>query len=248
MLSGDRGSGKTLVAGIMAAQLYAQGVDVFSSASLLFGFRIDPLDVFTLAESLPDNCFVFLDEVHGLADRYAEHSTRQRTLSNSLALLRKKGIRLVMASVHEERTAFSLKGQVQYIFYPRSYRPRSLSRHGKKAFRRYPKWCHVFMSRLGPNPFEGKRLSDQWEIPRTAGKCRRIDMRPLAPRALWEAAKLTDSWAKPSIAQGISTTAEAVRNRLEEGAGDQDEQAQYEREKQKFLELLRYPRRRDKYR
>ena len=95
MLTGDRGSGKTAIATVMLATLYELGLEVFSSASLLFGYRIDPLDVFTMAESLPDNCGVFLDEVHGLSDRYAEHSTRQRTLANSLALLRKKGIRLV---------------------------------------------------------------------------------------------------------------------------------------------------------
>ena len=241
MLSGDRGSGKTLIAAIMAAQCYEQGMEVFSSASLLFGYRIDPLDVFTMAESLPDNCFVFLDEVHGLADRYAEHSTRQRTLSNSLALLRKKGIRLVMATVHEDRTAFSLKGQVQFILYPRQYRPRSLSKRGRKQSRRFPKWCHVFMSQLGPNPFEGRRLADQWDIPRTTGKCLRRDLPPLPPRQLWEAAKLMDSWAKPSIAQGISTTAAAVRQRLDEGVGGaQDATAQYEQDKADLMDLLKY--------
>ena len=235
MLSGDRGSGKTAMATLWAAKLYEQGMDVFSSASLLFGYRIDPVDVFTFAESLPDNCFVFLDEVHGLADRYAEHSTRQRTLSNSLALLRKKGIRLVMASVHEGRVAFSLTGHVQSLFYPRQYRPKF-----KKKQRRFPKWCYMRYSILGPNPFEGKRMADEWDIPRTGGKCRRVDRPPIAARKIWEAAKLMDTWEKPSIAQGITTTAADVHKRLTEGVGQTDGQAQYEQDREDFFDLLRF--------
>ena len=173
MLSGDRGSGKTAIATDMGATVYEQGLEVFSSASLLFGYRIDPLDVFTMAENLPDNCYVFLDEVHGLADRYTEHSTRQRTLANSLALLRKKGIRLVMASVHEDRVAFSLESQVHTLIYPRKYQPRR-----RKNQRYFPDWCYIMCTHLGPNPFEGKRLSDQWEIPRPGGKCRHADTSP----------------------------------------------------------------------
>ena len=235
MLSGDRGSGKTALATLWAARCYEQGMEVFSSASLLFGYRIDPVDVFTFAESLPDNCFVFLDEVHGLADRYAEHSTRQRTLSNSLALLRKKGIRLVMASVHEGRVAFSLAGHVQCLFYPRQYRPKF-----KKKQRRFPRWCYMRFTLLGPNPFEGKRLSDSWDIPRTGGSCRRVERPPVAARKIWEAAKLMDSFEKPSIAQGITTTAADVHKRLTEGAGQPDGQAQYEQDREEFFALLRF--------
>ena len=235
MLSGDRGSGKTAIATLMGAQLYEQGMEVFSSASLLFGYRIDPVDVFTFAESLPDNCFVFIDEVHGLADRYAEHSTRQRTLSNSIALLRKKGIRLVMASVHEHRVAYSLTGQVHTLIYPRAYRPRR-----KKNQRYFPAWCYVRFTALGPHPFDGKRLSDSWEIPRPGGKCRRVERDPIPARYIWEAAKLMDSWAKPNIAAGITTSAADVKRRLMEGTGgaQDDGQAEYEADKKDFFSLL----------
>ena len=93
---------------------------------------------------------------------------------------------------------------------------------------------------LGPNPFEGKRLADSWDIPRTGGKCRRVDRPPVAARRIWEAAKLMDSFEKPSIAQGITTTAADVHKRLTEGAGQPDGQAQYELDREAFFALLRF--------
>ena len=115
----------------------------------------------------------------------------------------------MIALVLEERVGFSLKSQVHTPIYPRQYRPRR-----RKRQRYFPPWCYVRCTHIGPNTFEGKRMSDDWGIPRPGGKCRPIDRPPIPARQIWEAAKLMDTWAKPSIAQGISTTAEAVKKRL----------------------------------
>ena len=74
--------------------------DCRCSASFLFGIRISSANAFRFAEDLEDKSLVFIDEAHSLADRYSEMSVRNRSLSNSLALIRKKGIILVVASVH----------------------------------------------------------------------------------------------------------------------------------------------------
>ena len=116
------------------------------------------------------------------------------------------------------RRARGVQSQVSgaYPIYPRQYRPRR-----RKRQRYFPPWCYVQCTHIGPNTFEGKRMSDDWGIPRPGGKCRRIDRPPIPARQIWEAAKLMDTWAKPSIAQGISTTAEAVKKRLEGGTDAQ---------------------------
>lgn len=203
MLSADRGEGKTLIAGLMGARARAQGMEVFSNASFLFGTRITAEEVFTFAESLPDNCFIFLDEAHTLVDRYSEQSLRNRTLANSLSLLRKKGCRMVLASVHEETVAMSLKSNVQSLVIPRKYRP-----SGRPKF---PPWCYVRTILIGPDPFRGRRLSDSWGVPRPRGPTRKITRPPIEPLMLYEAAKLIDTWEKPSILAGINTTADKIR-------------------------------------
>ena len=120
MLSGDVGCGKTA----MGAKARAAGMTVYSTASYLFGQRINAVNAFRFAEDLDDKSFVFIDEAHSPADRYAEMSVRNRSLSNSFALIRKKGIIVVMASVHEGRVAPSMKSTIDSLIYPRTYRPR----------------------------------------------------------------------------------------------------------------------------
>lgn len=216
MLSGDMGSGKTLYAGMLGARQYELGMEVFSTTSFLFGRRIDPVDVYTLAESVPDHSFIFIDEAHALSDRYGENSIRQRTLSNSMAMLRKKGCFVVLASVHEERVAFSLKGLCSSIIYLVRYTP-AARRRGKRM--PFPPWCYVRPVLVGPNPFEGKRIADMWGLPRAQGTTRRVNRRPVNPWALYEAAKVIDTWQKPGIADGILTKADDIKSRV---AGDDE--------------------------
>ena len=204
MLSGGMGEGKTLVAGLMAAPYYEQGMEVFSSASFLFGHRIDPVQIYTFAEAIPDNSFLFIDEAHILADAMAESSTRNRTLANCVSLLRKKGIRLVIASVHEHRVAWSLKGEADVIIYPYRYTPNVV----RPAF---PPWCYVLSFAIGPKPFSGSRLGDRYDIPRRGGKTRKVMRPPFHPKALFEMGKLIDTWDKPDILAGINTTADMIR-------------------------------------
>ena len=120
MLSGDMGCGNTA----MGAKARAAGMTVYSTASYLFGQRVNAGNAFRFAEDLEDKSFVFIDEAHSPADRYAEMSVRNRSLSNSFALIRKKGIIVVMASVHEGRVAPSMKSTIDSLIYPRTCQPR----------------------------------------------------------------------------------------------------------------------------
>ena len=203
LISGDKGVGKTMLAAMLAMLNYSQGMEVFSTASFLFGHRIEAMDVFTMAESLPKNCVVFVDEAHSVADRYAENSTRNRTLANSIALLRKNGVRLIFASVHEHAVAMSIKSEIDTLVYPAIY-------HGNG---KYPDWCYVYVNLIGPQPFRGRREADNWGIQRYGGEVKKTSL-VMPPHLLYAAGKVIDTWAKPDIAAGIMITAKDVRERL----------------------------------
>ena len=207
LISGDKGVGKSLGAAALAMINYSQGMEVFSTASFLFGRRIEAMDVFTMAESLPSNCVIFIDEAHSVADRYSENASRNRTLASSIALLRKNGIRLIWASVHEHAVAMSIKSEIDTLVYPATYRPAD----GKYAF---PPWCYIYVNLIGPQPFRGRREADNWNIERFGGAVRKVRY-PMPPAILYEAAKLMDSWAKPDIAAGLMISAADVKTRLE---------------------------------
>ena len=224
MLSGDVGCGETAIA--MGAKARAAGMTVYSTASYLFGRRINAVNAFRFAEDLDDKSFVFIDETHSLADRYAEMSVRNRSLSNSFALIRKKGIIVVMASVHEGRVAPSMKSTIDSLIYPRTYRP------GRRM--RFPPWCYVRCSIIAPQPFRSGRLGDEYDVPRQIAKPHRREMRPPPPLVIYEAAKLMDSWEKPNIPAGIQTTAAKIKNEQQE-EGTPQEQQQMEQQQKKIM-------------
>ena len=206
LLSGDMGDGKSLVAAWMMARLYAQGLKVFSNASLLFGRRVDTMDVYMLEQSLPENCALFMDEAHTLADVYGEQSNRQRLLSNALSMLRKKGVRLLLASAHESRVAMSIRAECDMLLYPR----RSRRRPDKPTF---PPFCYMTMQSIGPRPWRGRRLGDEWGLGRAGGRIKRR-IRRLNPLDLYRSGMLMDSFERPDITAGIQTTADALRREM----------------------------------
>ena len=210
---------------IMAA-LYEQGMEVFSNASLMFGQRIDAEDVFMMADKVPDNAGLYIDEPHMLADRYAEQSVRNRVLSNGMSMLREKGVRFVMSSVHEDRVAFSLKSGVESLNYPRRFHPSTRPK--------FPPWCYIRCTLIGPNPFQVRRLSDERDIPRPQGRTPKVDRAPLSPLSVYQAAKLIDSWQKPDVLAGINTTAAA----LKDSSANNDIEAEFEDQLAKEKALL----------
>ena len=229
LISGDKGIGKTAVACSLALLNYSQGQLVFSTASFLFGYRIDALDIFTMAETLPNNCVVFIDEAHSVADRYSENSARNRTLAASVALLRKKGIRLIFASVHEHAVAMTIKSEVDTLVYPHEMK--------KPAGAPYPSWCWVKTYLIGPQPFRGRREADRWNIARFGGDVKRRT-RPMPPSLMWEACKLMDTFAMPDIAAGLMTSADDVRTRLGQRGQVQEGEYNFEERSSDFMLAL----------
>ena len=215
---------------LAGAQRLRTGMQVYHTASFLFGIRISSTNAFRFAEDLEDKSLVFIDEAHSLADRYSEMSVRNRSLSNSLALIRKKGIILVIASVHESRVAMSLKGPIDTLIYPRPYKPLGVPR--------FPPWCYIRCSLIGPAPFQSGRLGDDYDVPRRLGRPRKKESPPISPLTIYNAAKLMDSWEKPDILAGIQTTAAEIKT-SQRGA-ESPEERQTAQQKEDQASMMRF--------
>ena len=46
---------------------------------------------------------------------------------------------------------------------------------------RFPPWCYVRCSLIGPQPFQSGRLGDEYDVPRQLGISRRREMPPIPP-------------------------------------------------------------------
>ena len=74
----------------------------------------------------------------------------------------------MIASVREERVAWSLRCEVQAIICPRRCYPPIKNR-------KFASWYCDKTKVIGPDPLQAKKLADQWGIPRTQGKIRKIE-------------------------------------------------------------------------
>ena len=231
MLSGDVGCGKTAIATAMGAKARAAGMTVYSTASYLFGQRINAVNAFRFAEDLEDKSFVFIDEAHSPADRYAEMSVRNRSLSNSFALIRKKGIIVVMASVHEGRVAPSMKSTIDSLHL-------SPDLPAQEADALSPLVLHPVQHHRAPAIPVGAVGRRVRRAPADSKPAPTGDAAP-PPLVIYEAAKLMDSWEKPNILAGIQTSAAKIKDSQQREEGTpQEQQQQMGKRQERILEFF----------
>ena len=108
-------------------------------------------------------------------------------------------------AAREDRVAYSPQSIVQTLIYPMTYRPNVRTP-------KFPPWCSVKYTIIGPNPFAGSGVADRWDIPRPQGPTRKINRPSIPPLMIYKAAQLMDTSDKPSIAAGIMTTADDIKN------------------------------------
>ncbi len=124
----------------------------------------------------------------------------------------------------------SLKGPIDTLIYPRPYRP-----HGVP---RFPPWCYIQCSLIGPSPFQSGRLGDDYDVPRRLGRPRRKESPPIPLLTIYESAKLMDSWEKPDILAGIQTTAAEIKT-SQRGA-ESPEERQNAQQKEDQASMMRF--------
>ena len=206
LVSAPMGKGKTLsCADRLRREFYEMGVPVFHTGSLLFGNRLSVIEGYTFPDIIPPGSAVFIDEVHAYVERYAEASLRQRTLSQATTSLRKIQATVLGASASEWTVGMSYKAACKWLTYPSQWHPESGYR--------FPPWCYIKLTSVGPQPWRGKMLGEEYGAVDMPPLRRRI-VRRLEPSEVWSTSKLVDTFDRVPIGAGYQTSADAIRKAM----------------------------------
>lgn len=124
LFCGRMGRGKTLLATALAHQAWVrQAIPVFSSMSLLFGYRLTLAEVYASMEILPRGCIVLIDEIAAVSDNQGSNANRTRTLNQSVTAFRKNLAAMWCATANEQGMNPVLKLHTAALVQPRVYTP-----------------------------------------------------------------------------------------------------------------------------
>ena len=133
LLLGQMGSGKTTLAVVIAALARAQGWPVFHTGSLLFGRTLRADEVYVAVHQIPSNSLYFIDEAHVFMGLAADNSRHAMLLLQSLAGLRKKNCRFILATAADDLMSRKLKREAHEVLAP--FKPELYNTRGTKTVR-----------------------------------------------------------------------------------------------------------------
>ena len=208
LVSGRRRSGKSTWVSAIAETYYSAGRAVFSNIGLQFAYRIDAIDLYSLAKRVPAQSVVIVDEIHTLLSRYAQGRATDRALIAALAGVGKREVLLIGISQQAAQVSHDFRTELDYAFL---VQPRA------RTDAAYPPWCYIKVTGVS-KPFQGRDpLEAAWDIPPAPGTESVKTVFDPHPRAMWEASKLFNSWADVPVgkAAGVGISAEEFRERDE---------------------------------
>ena len=230
LLFGEKGDGKTNIASFIAMGLYAQGLKVYSTASLLFGERISAKEFYVFADSIEPNSVLVVDELHTYDEGVAHSSRRQRVMASGMALARKNGIRFLGITTHERRLSPMTKEQFQFAIRPLRHDPRVYQ--GKRGLRptgqtyKFPPYCYVLpqIFREPYGPLGSNTLLQLHNIERR--RSYHWIGGQFNPLGIYRASMMQDTWETVDIFAGMNVDAAAMRS----GANGQNPNAHHDDE------------------
>ena len=203
-MTGERGDGKSNAACALAHLFRTiYGYEVYCTGSLLMGRRISAIDSLTFMKSLPRKAVVFSDEAHTILDSYADAAYRNRAASDSVAMMRKRKIIFILASMKEHRVSSLIKEDVQWLV-----RPERIAPHD--GVYRLPPFCYRINRVAGPRPWRGKTRLEQLGFP-LPGQKLKVRTKTVAPSLLYESSKLLDTYDEPDLLAAMNLDANAIR-------------------------------------
>ena len=203
-MTGERGDGKSNAACALAHTFRTQyGYEVYATGSLLMGRRISPVDSLTFMKSLPRKSVVFTDEAHTILDAYADAAYRNRAASDSVAMMRKRKIIFILASMKEHRVSSLIKEDVHWLVRPEKRAPYD-------GVYRLPTFCYRINRVAGPRPWRGKTRLEQLGFP-LPGQKLKVRTKTVAPALLYESSKLLDTYDEPELLAAMNLDADAIR-------------------------------------
>ena len=204
-MTGERGDGKSNAASSLAHIFRSQhGYEVYSTGSLLMGRRIAPVESLTFMKSLPRKSVVFTDEAHTILDSYADAAYRNRAASDSVAMMRKRKIIFILASMKEHRVSSLIKEDVQWLVRPEKSAPSS-------GVWQFPPFCYRVNRVAGPRPWRGKTRLEQLGFP-LPGQKLQVRTKSVSPLLLYESSKLLDTYDEPELLAAMNLDAAAIRD------------------------------------
>lgn len=147
LLLGVMGSGKTTLAVVIAALAHCKGWPVFHTGSLLFGRTLAANEVYRAVNSIPDNSIYFIDEAHVFMGLASDNSRHAMLLLQSVAGLRKKNCRFILATAADDLMSRKLKREAHEVLAP--FKPALYNTRGTKNIR------DLRRRRLGLEPLHG---------------------------------------------------------------------------------------------
>lgn len=210
LVSGRRRSGKSTWVSAIAERYYCDGRAVFSNIGLQFGYRLDAVELYSLAKRVPARSVVIVDEIHTLLSRYAQGRATDRALIAALAGVGKREVLFIGISQQASQVSHDFRGELDYAFLIQP-RPRTDAA--------YPPWCYIQATGVS-KPFQGRDpLEAAWDIPPAPGSESVKTIFHPHPKAIWEASKLFNSWADVPVGKAAGAGISAAEFR------EQDEMA-----------------------
>ena len=185
LVCGPRRTGKSTLAGAMAMIYHQYGRNVVSNIGLLFGYRVDVMDLYLMATRAPPDTVIVIDEIHALLSRYAQNALKARMLIEALAGVGKKGLTVIGISQQEHNVSMDFKAECDWIHYP----SRRIPHRSDAGHSIYPPWAWLKDEVIGPHPVRGKSIGEQYGID-VYGPPPSKETRRLSPALIYEAAKL----------------------------------------------------------
>lgn len=210
---GPKGKGKSQCANHDAYVFFLLGGMVYSWSALGYGMEISKDEFYTLAESVGQNMWIYLDEVHVLVDSHPMAARNQIVAEND-ALLRKRSARLDATSTREHRLPPFYREEVDVVFYPNRWVPaaqKAAYKRGERPQWNFPSWCYVRVDAIGPRPYVPRGLREEWGVAPKSEKTRRMT-KVMDPQMLYLASHMYDSFAAPPLGAGMNTSADDIRS------------------------------------
>ena len=219
--AGDMGRGKTLSCARVAVAYYWAGWEVCHAGSLLFGRRLEGTEVYTFPQQLEDCSLVYLDEPQVWFESYVPQTLANRSVSQVVTTLRKLRCKLLFSTAAEQNMLPIFRTETEMVYYPDQYYPNQARRSrlapdpGPPKLR-YPPWCYIQLTPVGPYPWRRHTLADAHNVYGPRAAARRQRSIKIAPSENWFAAKLYDSFERVQVAAGMRMTGAKMRDAMDE--------------------------------
>ena len=202
LVSGNKGTGKSLVISALAEKDYRAGRLVFSNLGFCYGYQFTAMDLYLAVAGAPKDAVIVVDEAHQPLGNIGSGSYRIDTVRQLLAGLRKSNQKVYLMSSQPDNIDGRILNEVDWAMTPRNTYPGKekarAHQSGKLAFAGKP-WLWRSLIRIGPQPYKRRkgRASDIFAayginvhgVPPTKG------VLTIPPARLWQASKGYDSFS-----------------------------------------------------